>query len=215
MNMGIIKVNIMDRPDYWCIMGWSNTLKKMGYDADNVFFGNSITYDSSFGTYFKDKKVVTLGYPGDRIEGMLLRYKQIISVKPEKVFVMAGINDLTVGMTIQKFKENYNVLIDSITSALPFADIYLESLLPVNHTMNKELVSHQKICMANRIIRDVCQNKGLTYVDLYQLYADEAGEMPVNLTRDGIHPYSSSYKRWASAIIPFIYDDNSTYKENN
>ena len=38
-----ISSNPEDRGDYWCIQGWTNTLNKLGYDADVVFFGNSIT----------------------------------------------------------------------------------------------------------------------------------------------------------------------------
>ena len=74
-----------ERKDYWALMGWQNTMEKFGYDADICFFGNSITYYSQFQKAFSDLKIVNLGYPGDRLDGMLVRYRTISFVKPEMI----------------------------------------------------------------------------------------------------------------------------------
>lgn len=130
IKMGILSPPEKE-PDYWAVKGWENTIKKLDYDADIVFLGNSITYYGAFNKAFPDKKVVNLGYPGDKINGMMRRIETIKAVSPEKVFVMAGINGLK-DMELKTFYEKYKLLVDSIKKAVPDADIYLQSILPVN-----------------------------------------------------------------------------------
>ena len=202
-RMGFCETKPQDRGDYWCIQGWTNTLKKLGYDADVVFFGNSITCGGNFQDYFPDVKTCNLGYPGDNMDGMMLRVKQIKAVHPEKVFVMAGINGLQY-QTESVFEEKYQRMVDSIKSAVPEAEIYLQSILPVNHSMKKSMVNNgDKIQKANELIAKIASRSNCTYVDLFSLYAKD-GEMPKELTRDGVHLFPEAYERWMEEIRPYI-----------
>ena len=201
--MGIMKTDPQKRGDYWCIQGWTNTLEKLHLDVDVVFFGNSITRGSSFEKYFPNVTICNLGYPGDNLDGMLLRVNQIKAVNPEKVFVMAGINGLYI-QTEQVFTEKYVTMVDSIKQVVPNAKIYLQSILPVNPSMKDgKLFNKEKIAKCNDIIRIVAGQKGCIYVDLYRLYAVN-GIMPTELTRDGIHLFPESYDRWAEEIRKYI-----------
>lgn len=129
-RMGVCETKPQDRGDYWCIQGWTNTLRKLGYDADVVFFGNSITRGGNFQDYFPNVKTCNLGYSGDNMDGMMLRMEQIKAVSPEKVFVMAGINGLQM-QTDDVFEKKYQQMVDSIKKTVPEAEVYLQSILPV------------------------------------------------------------------------------------
>lgn len=191
-----------DRADYWCIRGWTNTLRKLNYDADVVFFGNSITCGSSFHKLFPQLNICNLGYSGDNMDGMMLRIGQIEAVTPEKIFVMAGINGLQV-QTDKVFETKYQCMVDSIKSAMPEAEIYLQSILPVNHSMKKGVASAERIRRANEIIAEIAIRSNCVYVDLWSLYEKE-GEMPKELTRDGVHLFPEAYDRWADEIERYI-----------
>ncbi len=201
-RMGICEMNPKDRGDYYCINGWTNTLNKLNYDADVVFFGNSITRGGDFQDYFTDVKTCNLGYPGDNMDGMMLRIGQIKAVNPEKVFVMAGINGLQ-SQTDNVFETKYQLMVDSIKSILPEAEIYLQSILPVNHDMKSGLASKDKIQKANEIVAKIAQRSNCVYVDLWALYEKE-GEMPQELTRDGVHLKPEAYERWMEEIRKYI-----------
>lgn len=202
-GIGLIKLDPTKRGDYWSIRGWTNTIEKLHLDADVVFFGNSITYDSRFEEYFPNVSICNLGYPGDNTDGMLLRVDQIKAVKPEKVFVMAGINGLHV-QTEQIFTEKYQTMVDSIKNAVPTAKIYLQSILPVNPSMKAAKVfNKEKIAKCNDIVRKIAEQKRCIYVDLYNLYAVD-GIMPEKLTRDGVHLYPKAYDIWANEIKKYI-----------
>ena len=201
----ISETNPQDRGDYWCIQGWTNTLEKLNYDADVVFFGNSITRGGSFQNYFSTVNTCNLGYPGDNMDGMMLRVKQIKVVKPEKVFVMAGINGLQM-QTNDVFESKYQRMVDSIKNAVPDAVIYLQSILPVNHDMKSGLASKDKIQKANEIVAKIAQRSNCVYVDLWALYEKE-GEMPQELTLDGVHLKPEAYERWMEEIRKYIIEE--------
>jgi lysophospholipase L1-like esterase len=56
----------------------------------------------------------------------------------------------------------------------------------------------------NELIKDIAQAKHCIYLDLHSLYYKN-GELPKNLTRDGIHLYPKAYEQWAEMIEPYIY----------
>ena len=201
MSMGICELRPKDRGDYWCNRGWTNTLKKLDYDADVVFFGNSITCGGNFQDFFPDVKICNLGYPGDNMDGMMLRVEQIKAVHPEKVFVMAGINGLR-RQPESVFEEKYQHMVDSIKSAVPDAEIYLQSILPLNYSMRK-MKKSDKIKKTNEKIEVIASRSGCVYVDLYSLY-EKDDEMPKELTRDGVHLFPEAYERWMEEIRKYI-----------
>ena len=205
-RLGIVKTDPTERGDYWCIQGWTNTLEKLHLDVDVVFFGNSITRGSSFEEYFPNVSICNLGYPGDNTDGMLLRVNQIKAVNPEKIFIMAGINGLHI-QTEQVFTEKYATMVDSVKQAVPNAKIYLQSILPVNPSMESgKIFNKEKISKCNEIIRRIAEQKDCVYIDLYRLYAVD-GIMPTELTRDGIHLFPKAYDRWANEIQKYIYEE--------
>lgn len=195
-----------ERKDYWALMGWQNTMEKLGYDADICFFGNSLAYYSKFQKAFTDLKIVNLGYPGDGLDGMLVRYRTISFVNAEKIFIMAGINDLNSQVSIDDLGKKYESLIDSVIVTNPESQIYIESILPVNHSRaSVSLTSNEQIQNANLMIRRLAEERKLIFIDLYKLYADGNNELPREYTQDGVHLTSFAYKRWEEKIKEYLY----------
>ncbi len=190
-----------DASDYWARDGWTNTLQKLDYDADIAFFGNSITCMSDFQKSFPDKKIVNLGYPGDTMKGMMLRMDMLRAVKPEIVFMMAGINGLKT-IEVDLFAAEYKALVDSVQTALPHSQLYLQSILPVNDKVYQKCGDNDKIQSANEIIRQIAVKKGCVYIDLFSLYCKN-GMLPQELI-DGIHLHPGAYERWADAIRKYV-----------
>lgn len=97
---------------------WEKSLKSMDYDCDIVFFGDSLTAGGDFARYFDQVKICNLGLSGDTLDGMKKRVSMIESVKPEKIFIMGGINSLldnNVDMTVKSYSE----LLDMIRESFP------------------------------------------------------------------------------------------------
>lgn len=199
-KLGWVQLDAKDRPDYWCIKGWNNTLQKLNCDVDVVFYGNSITAGSAFQDYYPELSICNLGYPGDNLDGLRFRAYTIASVKPEKVFLMGGING-SKQMPVDVFVKKYEQLIVEIQKNVPSAQLYLQSILPVTPSIT--YASNDKIRRFNKLIDSLANVHQCQYIDLYHLY-EKDGKMNEEYTRDGVHLKSEHYDKWAEAIRPYV-----------
>lgn len=186
----------------WAVVGWNNTMQKLDYDADIVFFGDSITRGSDFREYFPKKQIVNLGYPGDSLEGMKQRVISVSSMKPEKVFVLGGINGLS-DTNVDASIRLYSELLDELKMDMPYTDFYIQSVLPISKSKELEVCYNTTIQQFNESLRILAKEKNMIYVDIYSLYEVD-GEMNPSLTSDGIHILPGAYKLWANAIKQYI-----------
>lgn len=186
------------RDDKECVMSWNNCIKKLDMQADVVFFGDSHTAYGDWQRAFPEIKSINLGYMGEDTKGMLRRVEVIQSVHPRKVFLMAGLNGLG-DQTADGFESAYCTLVDSILSAVPDAELYIENILPVND----DVYLNKKVIEANRIIQKIAEERKLTYVDLYSLYAVNC-EQPTDATNDGVHLKSEAYDLWYESLKELI-----------
>ena len=177
------------RADNDCVDSWNNCIKKLDMKVDVVFFGDSHTAGGDFQKAFPDVKSLNLGYVGEDTKGMLRRVETIAAVQPKKIFLMAGINGLK-GQSLSDFEYWYTVLVDSIRIAVPNAELYIESILPV--TASSDYCDNAKINEANTIIRHITQERNITYIDLHTAYADKE-TLPENMSYDGLHLTEDAY----------------------
>lgn len=202
-RLGICEPIPKTRGDYWCIQGWNNSFIKLGVDFDVVFFGNSITRGSDFREYFPSTSICNLGYPGDNMDGMMLRIPSIQGVHPKKVFVMAGINGLNM-QPKEVFTEKYEKLATALCDSLPNTKIYFQSILPVNNKdFGKHVCDNDKIKWANTVIEQIAESHNCGYIDLFSVLAVN-NELPKEISRDGVHLLQEAYDKWAKAIEPYI-----------
>lgn len=188
--------------DLSCIEGWTNTIAKLDYDADIVFFGHSHITDSDFRQYFPDKKIVNLGYPGNNLKGMLSRIEQIDLVKPEKVFIMGGANSLWYSK--EEFESAYDTLITNIRNKIPNAELYLINILPQCNGEKGNALRNVTIRSRNRFIDSYATLHDFKMIDVYSLYVDEKGNLVDSLSNDGLHLKASAYDKWAECLIPYM-----------
>ena len=193
--------------EYRCLEGWANCLNKQNNTIDAVFYGNSITYESNFHVFFPDITICNLGCNRDNLDDLIHRSFIIKNVHPHKIFVLGGINSI-ISSSLDEFDVKYNALVDTIMKQNPDAQLYLQSLLPVNIEMaigSRYQNCQDKIKDANILIRNISQSKGCCYVDLYSAYQVN-DSMPRKYTRDGLHLYPEAYEIWVRAIAPYMQE---------
>lgn len=187
----------------YAVLAWNNCLQKLDYDADVVFFGDSITADSDFSTAFPNQNIINLGYGGDTLTGMINRVSMLQAVAPEKIFLLGGINGLT-DANIDQAEKQYKKLVADIRSALPDATLYIQSVLPVSQSKEVTLKCHNTTIAAfNTRLEQLAQEQGATYVDLYTLY-EKGGQLNPEFTPDGVHLLEDAYGLWKNAISQYI-----------
>ena len=187
---------VPDRSDNGCVDSWNNCVKKLDMEVDVVFFGDSHTAGGDWQCVFPDIKSINLGYIGEDVKGMLRRVDAIAAVHPKKVFLMAGINGLKY-QSLDDFEFWYAALVDSIRSAVPDAELYIESILPVTSYSN--FCDNEKIIEANAIVQKIAAERNIPYIDVYSAYAQD-GALPDAMSYDGLHLKPEAYKAWYELI---------------
>ena len=183
-------------------LGLRRCLKYMDTDADVVFFGDSITSGGDFNAYFPGVTVCNLGLPGDTIRGMTARAGTAAAVKPEKVFILGGINTLC-DSNFDEALNDYAALLDKVCEVTD-AEIYVQGVLPVSAEQEKRLfVKNTTITRFNERIAELAVERGCTYIDLPGAFMQDGAIRP-EYTTEGIHLSEEGYRVWADIIAGYV-----------
>jgi lysophospholipase L1-like esterase len=164
-----------------------------------VFVGDSITEGGLWSEWLPDVDVINRGISGNTTQDILDRMHQIVSVKPDKLFVMIGVNDLNKRLGVAVALRNYTTLFDLIDAQLPQTEVYIQSVLPVNAVW--PLIDNTHIPTLNSALMQHADERGYQYIDLHSVFADAEGALKSDLSNDGIHLLAPGYRLWRSQII--------------
>ena len=167
-----------------------------------VFVGDSITEGGLWSEWLPDVDVINRGISGNTTQDILDRMHQIVSVKPDKLFVMIGVNDLNKRLGVAVALRNYTTLFDLIDAQLPQTEVYIQSVLPVNAVW--PLIDNTHIPTLNAALVQHADERGYRYIDLHSVFSDAEGALKPDLSNDGIHLLAPGYRLWRSQILEFL-----------
>lgn len=170
---------------------------------DIVFLGNSITDGGEFHELFGMDNIKNRGIRSDIMTGVEKRLGQVTGGKPEKIFLLIGINDVSHGHTVNVLAQRYERLVKKIREESPETRLYLQSVMPVNNSFKryKNLFGKENTIKAfNRRIKEIASENGATYVDLWPFLADNEGNLRREFTNDGLHLNGRGYRVWTEGI---------------
>jgi len=172
-----------------------------------IFLGNSITDFGEWHEFFNNNKCLNRGISGDITDGVLLRLDAITKVKPAKVFILIGINDLSHGKSAEYITANYKLILERIKTESPKTKIYVQSVLPVNPVYEMKSAHTAKTAMVlelNKSLRALAASEGCSYIDLFSVLSDGENHLKKEYTLDGLHLSYKGYKVWIETIKPFV-----------
>lgn len=174
------------------------------HSSDIVFLGNSITDGCEWAELFQNRHVKNRGISGDRSGWLLDRLDSILAAHPKKLFLMIGTNDLAAGISPEEIVRNVARLIDRFQSESKWTKIYVQSILPVNGKDFSQYRNHYEharlIVPTNKRLEALCDEKGVTYLDVWGALADDEGKLDKRYTNDGLHLMGEGYVVWRDAI---------------
>ena len=177
--------------------------------ADVVFLGDSITDDGSWDEYFPGLRVVNRGVGGDRTEHVLERFARIRRLRPSKIFLMIGVNDLSAEISVGGIQHNYTALFDRFDTELPDTEIYLQGVLPVAADFVLVDAVNDKTAVLSEALKAQARERGYEYIDVRALFLDEAGFLSSEFTQDGIHLMGNAYSLWRDLVTPSVYGEGA------
>ena len=170
------------------------------------FLGDSLTDGCEWSELFSNTKIKNRGINGDTSEGVLNRLNQITQSKPQKIFIMIGINDLLNNIDSTKILDNYQKIITNIRYNSPTTKIYIESILPMNFELDKakRQITNKDISNFNNNLKNLADNSNIFYIDLYSKFLNSSEQLNDQYTFDGIHLNGQGYLIWKNEISKYL-----------
>ena len=190
-----------------------------------VFLGDSITEGGGdWNKYFNAENIVNRGISGDTTLGVLARLNEIFFYKPNSVFVLIGINDIfnsdspnRENITPITVSNNIINIADSIYKKSPETQVYIQTTLPINNILFKELTGtfpihavplKVQIKQINSIIKKNSSQNHYGVIDLHDIFLDNDELLSRKFTSDGVHLNDDGYRKWSNFINNYIPSDH-------
>ena len=191
-----------------------NLIQYSKYDSSNnmkniVFFGDSITEQYKLDKFFHEPYIINKGVGGDKTEDLLERIeKDAYQYNPSDVIILVGINDILHDINDDDILLNIETIVNDIKLNRPAANIFVESIYPINEKLineNKEhKVYNKNIKSINKEIKQMCLQNGVTYINVFDSLTDEEGNLKRLYTKEGLHLTNLGYLRVTSVLQEYI-----------
>lgn len=200
-----IEENILENKTYMERMAFfrANPLQK----GQVIFLGNSLTQGGKWDVYFPVQKPVNRGISGDNTLGMLGRLHEIIDSRPSKLFLLAGINDISLNRTNDKIMTGIKSIIYQVKAGSPGTKIYVQSLLPINNSPNryKRMLDKEKqIEELNKELQEFCDKENILFINIYPAFLGGERLLDARYTTDGLHLNDDGYGVWTDQIRKYV-----------
>ncbi|MBF0568228.1 MAG: hypothetical protein HQK95_05110 [Nitrospirae bacterium] len=182
-----------------------------------VFLGDSLTAFADLNEMFPNGNIINRGVYGDTSRDMYNRLGAVINDAPKKIFIMAGINDIIRGQSVEDLILTYNKILNVLISKLPNTEVYVISILPVNieveppdlYIKYNSYINTNVIIANEKIKQTVLKYKDkhkIKYLDIYGAFV-YTGTIKLNppLTNDGVHLTHEGYATWKQQIERYVY----------
>lgn len=169
-----------------------------------IFLGDSITDEGEWTELLDNPNIMNRGISGDTTDGVLNRLEQIIKSRPQKIFLMIGINDLVFkNKSIENILENYKQILHELKTNIPETKVLIQSVLPVNNQI-KDYYNNENILVLNMGLKKLSQAFQYEYIDIYPRLADSTNQLDTRYTLDGLHLNGQGYLVWKKVIEQYV-----------
>ncbi len=198
------------------------------YFSDAAFLGDSLTVGfSDYSTNLSGALIC--GYTGaspnvivnetvltHTERGEEVAIEVLAEAQPSKVYILLGTNTLVSTGNDESFLAYYSAMIDQLYAALgEDVILYVQSVPPATEAAvsdGKEGLESSRLQSINESLALLAAEKGCVYIDLWEVFADENGNLKAELAAaDGIHfSAGDGYTTWVNYLRThaFYSDDN-------
>jgi lysophospholipase L1-like esterase len=177
--------------------------------TDVVMLGSSQTeYAGDWNKLLSWRHVRNRGIAGDNAKGMKMRLGQIVKGHPKAIFLLAGIDELNEGVTVQSAYNDVVELIKAIRKETPDTRLYVQSVLPINEGYDKwpGLKGRTNdVARLNVMLRHYCEAQHIAYINVFKkMIRHGTYQLRKELTEDGLHLSPFGYKLWSFELRNYL-----------
>ena len=168
-----------------------------------IMLGNSITAECEWAELLENSNILNRGVIGDGTTDIFNRLDDVIAMKPKKIFLLIGVNDLLY-LPLSTITKNYEKIVNRLLLELPITKLYLESVLPIHNSFRRNGMKNEDIDILNKNIEQIAQKQSLTYINLNEKFKNSQGVLNPEHSIDGIHLNGKGYLLFKEIISPYI-----------
>ena len=176
-----------------------------------IFIGDSIVeYFPLHELVQSPKTLVNRGIRGYKTDSLLENLDaHLFGQALDKVFLLIGTNDIGKERPQNETLANLEAVIQEISRDYPLAQIQLLSVLPVNEQEQYKgtvyIRTNKKIQALNRAYQDLASiYTNVHFIDLYDNFLDESGQLREDFTTDGLHLAITGYAMLSKTLQPYL-----------
>jgi lysophospholipase L1-like esterase len=152
-----------------------------------------------------DWTVLNRGINGQRSDEILRRFpRDVLGEKPDYVIILAGVNDVYQGRSVETVKSYLVAMYSRAKSA--GIRVVAATILPYNTMGAREAESIREL---NRWVREEAGNMKILFCDTNAAVADPHNPDMLRGSPDGLHPDVSGYRAVGERLARTIEDDES------
>ncbi len=155
-----------------------------------------------------DWRVVNLGINGQRSDQITARLDSALSLKPDYLVVLAGVNDVYQGRSANHVTET----LDGLYAAARNTRVIACTILPYNGMPPDRMRTLREI---NSWIKTRAADRGLLLCDTFSVVENPSSPGTLAGTPDGLHPDIDRYRAMGEALTKVIDDDISNSKQKS
>ncbi|MGA9378113.1 MAG: GDSL-type esterase/lipase family protein [Phormidium sp.] len=170
---------------------------------DIIFLGDSLIERCEWSEILENPNIKNRGIAGDNLYGMLKRLDQVTFIRPKKIFLMIGINDVISNQKLEDIVRKYRLTLANIKQSTPRTEVYIQSVLPANSRFRTP-VDNNLIFRLNQELQVLAREFNYQYIDLYSFFTID-NELAYRYSNDGLHLNGEGYAVWKDIIKNYVY----------
>ena len=170
-----------------------------------VFLGNSLTEYANWKELLGDSTVVNRGIAGDNTYGVLDRLEEVISRRPDRLFLEIGVNDIAQDIPVAVIAANIATIVVRVKEGSPGTRVFVNSALPATDHVKTEYPeldqkNGQVELLDRELVRLAAAGK-FGYIDLNPLLRNKKGDLDEQYAAaDGLHLNKAGYAVWVRLL---------------
>ena len=176
-----------------------------------VMLGDSITAWGDWSELLSRWDVANRGVGGDTTVGIINRLSDIYELNPEICFMMVGINDLRIGLSVSKVFMNYTEILKELKNKgiTPI----IQSTLYLSETSPNWSLINNKVDDLNKMLKEYAFKEGIMFIDVNNELS-RGGALDSIYTPDGVHLSCNGYVKWRDLILSTLTINKNNIKDN-
>ena len=197
-----------DREKINKISNFTHINKNYCLKGQTVLAGDSITeFFNDYELFAEYRKrtgleVYNRGISGDFSNRLIERLESnVLCLEPKNVVYLIGINDMHRSADNAYIIGNIKKIIELTREKCPDCNIFVQSVYPIVDSRTRK---NSQVLSLNILIKELCAEKGIAYIDVHDLLTDSEGKFSSEFTYDGLHPNVKGYEVVVKEILKFL-----------